>query len=86
MHWEHNKLNFTIYREPTSTNILIHNSSCHPIEHKLAGINYLINRLHTYRLSKHAKETELDVIRTILQNSQYKLTHICTKPTKDIET
>jgi hypothetical protein len=49
-HPEHNTLNFTIFRKPTSTHILIHNSSCHPNEHKLASINYLINRLHTYAL------------------------------------
>jgi hypothetical protein len=38
---KHDKLNFTIYRKPTSTDILIHNNSCNPNEHKLASINYL---------------------------------------------
>jgi hypothetical protein len=80
-HQKHNKLNFMIYRKLTSTDILIFNSKCHPNEHKLASTNYLINRLHTYPLSKYTKEAELD-IKTILQNNHYKLTHICTKTLK----
>jgi hypothetical protein len=85
IHPEHNKLDYTIYRKPTSTIILIHNNSCHPNEHKLASINYLTNKVHTYPLSKHAKETELDTIKAILQCNQYKLTHIHAKTTKDID-
>jgi hypothetical protein len=42
-----------------------------------------MNRLYTYPLSTHAKETELDTIKTILQNNQYKLKHILTTPKKD---
>jgi hypothetical protein len=38
---KHDKLNFSIYRKPSD--IIIHNSSCHPKEHKLASINYLSN-------------------------------------------
>jgi IMP dehydrogenase/GMP reductase len=32
-----------------------------------------------------AKETELDTIKTSLQNNQYKLTHIHTKTIKDLQ-
>jgi hypothetical protein len=80
IHHEHNKLDYKIYRNPTATDILIHNSSCHPKEHKHASINYLTNRIHTYPLSKQAKDTELNTIKTILQNNQYKQTHIQQKP------
>jgi hypothetical protein len=38
-------LQFGIYRKPTATDIMIHNKSCHPREHKWSGIEYLINRL-----------------------------------------
>jgi hypothetical protein len=64
---KHNKLSFTIFRKPTSTDILIHNSSCHPNEHKLASINYLTNRLHSYPISEHTKDIELRIIKTILK-------------------
>jgi hypothetical protein len=77
---KHNKLDYTIYIKPTAADILIHNSSCHPTEHKLASINYLTNRIHSYPLSEQAKDTEPNTLKTILQNNQYKLTHIQQKP------
>jgi hypothetical protein len=80
IHRKHNKLDYTIYRKPTATDIFIHNSSCHPIEHKLASINYITNRIHTYPLAEQAKDTELNTIKTILKNNQYKLIHIQQKP------
>jgi hypothetical protein len=33
------------------TDITIPNSSCHPYEHKMSGIKYLVNRLHTYPIT-----------------------------------
>jgi hypothetical protein len=80
IHRKHNKLDYTVCRKSTVTHILIHNSSCHPPEHKLASINYLTNRLHSYPLSEQAKDTELNTIKTMLQNNQYKFTHIQQKP------
>jgi hypothetical protein len=79
IHRKHNKLDYT-KKKSTTKDILIHNSSCHPTEHKLASINYLTNRLHSYPLSEQAKDTELNTIKTILQNNQYKFTHIQQKP------
>jgi hypothetical protein len=49
----YNCLQFGIYRKPTATDIIIHNTSCHPIEHKISGINCLINRIVTYSISQN---------------------------------
>jgi hypothetical protein len=43
-HLKSKNLQISIYRKPTQTDIIIPNSSCHPYEHKLSGINYLINK------------------------------------------
>ncbi|PNF31380.1 hypothetical protein B7P43_G10054 [Cryptotermes secundus] len=64
-------LQFTIYRKPTQTDIIIPNSSCHPFEHKLSGINYLINRLNTYPITEKGKQIEKNIIKSILQNNGY---------------
>jgi hypothetical protein len=48
----------------------------YPNEHKLAGVKYLIDRLLTYPLAKHAEEAELDIIKLVLKNSKYRVTHI----------
>jgi hypothetical protein len=63
IHCTQNKLDHTIFRNPTATDILIHNSSCHPTERKLARINYLTNRIHSYPLSEQAKDTKLNAIK-----------------------
>jgi hypothetical protein len=39
----------------TRTDITILNSACHPYEHKLSGINYLLNRLYTYPITQKTK-------------------------------
>jgi hypothetical protein len=54
---------FGIYRKPTATDILTHNKSCHPNEHRLADFNYLTHRLKTYTLAKDEKEKEKNIIK-----------------------
>jgi hypothetical protein len=44
VHRKVKRLEFSIYRKPTQTDIIISNSSCHPYEHKLSDIKYLLNR------------------------------------------
>jgi hypothetical protein len=58
IHRKDKGLEFSIHRKPTQTDIIIPNSSCHPYEHKLSGIKYLLNRLHTYPITKKLKQTE----------------------------
>jgi hypothetical protein len=53
------QLQIEIYRKPSGINILIHHNSCHPGKHKMAEINYLMNRVNTYPILVHSKEIEL---------------------------
>jgi glycerol-3-phosphate cytidylyltransferase-like family protein len=71
---EQNKLTFSIVRKLTSTDLIIHNDSCHPQEHKYAAINYLTNRLNTYPVTESSKNHEQQQIKIILHNNNY-LTH-----------
>jgi hypothetical protein len=47
-----NTLDCSIFHKPTTTDIIIHNASCHPNEHKRAAIRYLNYRLNTYNQKK----------------------------------
>ena len=43
---EQDKLTFDIYRKPTTTDSIIPGDSCYPIEHKMAAVRYLTNRMN----------------------------------------
>jgi hypothetical protein len=64
-------ISFNIHRKPTTTDVIIPRDSCHPQEHKLAAIRYLLNRANTYDLNPTNKQAEIDTIKTILQNNGY---------------
>jgi hypothetical protein len=49
-----NNVQYGIYRKPTTTDNIIQNTSCHPIEHKMLAISYLIHIMNTYPIrNKH---------------------------------
>jgi hypothetical protein len=50
---------------------MIHYTSCHPKQHKISGIQYLTNRLHTYPLDENAKKKEHNIIKQILTQNSY---------------
>jgi hypothetical protein len=45
------KLKLGIFRKTTTTNLIIHDSSCHPYEHKNAAINFLNNPMNKYPIT-----------------------------------
>jgi hypothetical protein len=61
----------SIYRKPTASGSLIHFESCHPFEHKLAGINYLVNRIAFYPIPDLEKEKEIRVSQQIINDNGY---------------
>jgi hypothetical protein len=74
----HNIFTFKIYRKPTTTDLTIHNDSCHPTEHKNSAIRYLTNRMNTYPTSTNNKYQEIQHIKTILQNNNFIFIYIYT--------
>jgi hypothetical protein len=60
-HRRKKELKFSIFRKPTQTDTIMSNDSYHPHEYKTSSINYLVNRLNTYPVSKEVKEKELNI-------------------------
>jgi hypothetical protein len=77
---KNNTLTFDIYRKPTTTNSIIHNTSCRPTEHKHSALRYMINRTNSYPISIDNKHKEAQLIDTILHKIGYLFkTHIHNK-------
>ena len=68
---ENNRHVFSIFHKPSHTDIVIHNSSCHPIQHKLAAFHSMIHRLVTLPLNKVNFTKELNIIKQIAINNGY---------------
>lgn len=66
-----NKLDFSIYRKPTYSDNIIHNTSRHHISHKLSVFHSLIHRLLHVPLNCINFNNELNVIKTIAKNNGY---------------
>jgi hypothetical protein len=65
------ELTFEIFRKPTTTDTIIPNNSCHPLEQKMAAIRYFMNRFHTYNLDHPQKQKEIDIMKKIIRNNKY---------------
>jgi hypothetical protein len=61
-----NKLNFEIYRKPTTTDLILHSTSCHPYEHKKSAINYLYNQMNTYKITEENEKKEEEIMEEII--------------------
>jgi hypothetical protein len=66
-----NNLKFGIFRKPTATDTMIQSMSCHHIEHKFTGINYLINRIIMYPTAKQNIDIEEQNINHLLKINRY---------------
>jgi hypothetical protein len=64
-----NNVQYGIYRKPTTTDNIIQNTSCHPIQRKMLAISCLIHRMNTYPIQN--KHEERNIIKHIMNNNQY---------------
>lgn len=60
------RVHASIYRKPTASDSLIHFEPCHTVEHKLAGINHLINRIVTYPIPASKKKKRVVLANKLL--------------------
>lgn len=67
-----NRVEYEIYRKPTATDTIIHNSSNHPQQHKNAAIRQLVTRLERIPLTREAYKKEIKTIYDIAENNGYK--------------
>jgi hypothetical protein len=62
-----------IYRKPTTTDLTIHATSNHPMEHKLAACRYYLHRLNTLPLTADKKDRDLNTIKYIARRNGYSI-------------
>lgn len=69
---QHLNVNETkIYRKPTTTDCIIRAGSCHPREHKISGISFLLNRIMKYPISYIYQCEEKKIFLAITRNNQF---------------
>jgi hypothetical protein len=56
---------------------MINSRSCHPLEHKLSGINYLINRLTLYPITNYNARKEEEIVDYLLEINGFQI--LCSK-------
>jgi hypothetical protein len=60
-----------IYRKPTSTDVVIPQSSNHPDSHKTAAFHFMLDRALRLPLTEMEKQKEITIIKTIAKNNGY---------------
>lgn len=70
------KIEFKIYRKPTTTSALIPFNSSHPFKHKLSAFHSMIYRALNIPMSPENKQTELDIIRQLATENKFPLSLI----------
>ena len=66
----------SIHRKPKQTDITIHYTSNHPIQHKMAAYNTYIHRMLTLPITKQVQQKEWDIICSTASNNGYPLSLI----------
>jgi hypothetical protein len=64
-------VNLSIYRKPTYIDIVIHATSNHPYDHKVAAFNYYINRMITMPITEQATKQEWEKIPEMAYNNGF---------------
>jgi len=73
-----NSMQFAIFQKPNTTESIIPNDLCHPIEYKQSTIRHLVNRMNPYPINNwKIKQTTLDFLLSLYQY----LKHLHNKPT-----
>lgn len=66
-----NHITFAIYRKPTTSDAVIHSTSCHPYSHKVSFFSSMIDRVCDLPLNSETVEQELANLRHIAGTNGY---------------
>lgn len=67
-------LTFRVYRKPTTTNIIIHNSSFHPLNQKTAAFNGMVHGTVSFPLKPEDLKAEFNIIKHIAISNGFRST------------